>query len=311
MKNISKLICFTATILFAAVACQKGPAETQTDEVVISVNAPAPATKAIGEGDHAKVLYFAAFVDGKSVPSLCQEAQLENGRAVLNLPLVKNVTYKFVFWAQTPVATGARPYYDLSTFYTDSKVKVDYAVNANDDQRDAFCATEEIFVDGSKNVDVYLRRPFAQINFASSDYEMLKYLGLQNGLLSEMTVKGIPDTITLLDGTVSSSGAATGLDALFAAAAVPSGEDEYITIRNTQYGYMGMNYVLASEDGDNVSVQGRFINGNAVWETVLLPNVPVRSNYKTNILGELFVEHGQLQIIIQPEFNQPDEVVGL
>ena len=92
---------------------------------------------------------------------------------------------------------------------------------------------------------------------------------------------------------------------------MPSGEDEYITIRNTQYGHMGMNYVLASEDGDNVSVQGRFINGTSTWETVLLPNVPVRSNYKTNIVGELFVEHGQLQIIVQPEFNQPDEVVGL
>ena len=310
MKNISRLICFAAVLLFAAASCQKESA--QTEEVAISLNAPVPATKAIGEGDYAKVVYFAAFVDGKSVPSLCQEAQLdENGRAVLKLPLVKNVTYKFVFWAQTPVAAGATPYYDLSTFYTDSKVKVDYAVKANDDQRDAFCATEEIFVDGSKKVDVYLRRPFAQINFASTDYEMLKYLDLHDGLLSEMAVKGVPDTIKLLDGTVTSSAAGIGLDALFAAAPVPSGDDEYITVLTNKCGYIGMNYVLASETGDNVSVQGRFTNGNAVWETDILPNVPIRSNYKTNIVGELFVEHGQLQIIVQPEFNQPDEVVGL
>lgn len=311
MKYLSKLIYFTAVLLIAAVSCQKESVETKTEKVTISLNAPVQSTKAIGEGDHAKIVYFAAFVDGMPVPSLCQETQLNNGRAVLNLPLVKNVTYKFVFWAQTPVASGAKPYYDLSTFNTDSKVKVDYAVNANDDQRDAFCATEEIYVDGSKSVDVYLRRPFAQINFASSDYEMLKYLGLHDGLLSEMTVKGLPDTITLLDGTVASSGASTGLDAFFAAAAVPSGEDEYITVRGTQYGYIGMNYVLASEDGDNVSVQGRFTNGNATWETDILPNVPVRSNYKTNIVGELFVEHGQLQIIVQPEFNSPDEIVQM
>ena len=307
MKKISRLISFTAALILAAVACQKSPVADQTENVVISVNAPAPVAKAIGEGDYTKVVYFAAFVDGKSVPTLCQHVALVDGRAVLNLPLVKNVTYKCVFWAQTPFTTDKMPYYDLSTFYTDSKVKVSYAVNANDDARDAFCATEEIYVDGKKNVDVYLRRPFAQVNFAASDYEMLKYLGLHDGLHSEMTVYGLPDTICLLDGTVTTS-ATEDKGAVFAAAPIPSGDDEYITVRDTEYGYIGMNYVLASQDGANVSVKGRFVNGNATWETDLLSNVPIRSNYKTNIVGELFVEHGQLQIIVVPDFNTPDYV---
>ena len=173
----------------------------------------------------------------------------------------------------------------------------DYAVNFID----------YVFVDGKKNVDVYLRRPFAQVNFAASDYEMLKYLGLHDGLHSEMTVYGLPDTISLLDGTVTTS-AAEDKGAVFAAAPIPSGDDEYITIHDTEYGYIGMNYVLASQDGANVSVKGRFVNGNATWETDLLSNVPIRSNYKTNIVGELFVEHGQLQIIVVPDFNTPDYV---
>lgn len=304
-----------ALLFAAAVSCQKAPIEGEpagpAEDVTISLIAPASVTKAIGDGANAKVVYFTAFVDGQVVPSLCQEAALDNaGRAVVNLSLVKNVNYRFVFWAQTPVAQGATPYYDLSSFYVNSEVKVDYAVNANDDQRDAFCAVQDIYVNGSMNVDVYLRRPFAQINFVASDYEMLKQLGLQNGMLSEMTVVGLPDTIKLLDGTVSSS-AANGVDALFAAAPIPSGEDEYFEINGEDYGYIGMNYVLAPENGDNVSVQGRFVNGTSVWETVLLPNVPIRSNYKTNIFGELFVEHGQLQIIIQPEFNTPDNIVTM
>ena len=122
MKKISRLISITAALVMAAVSCQKSPVAEQTENVVISVNAPAPASKAIGEGDNAKDLYFAAFVDGKPVPTLCQQATLVDGRAVLNLPLVKNVTYKFVFWAQTPFTTDKMPYYDLSTFFTDSKV---------------------------------------------------------------------------------------------------------------------------------------------------------------------------------------------
>ena len=119
---------------------------------------------------------------------------------MLDIKLVKNVTYSFVFWAQAPEVAGQEAYYDLSTFYVDSKVKVNYDVKANDDLRDAFCAMKEIYVTGPVDETVYLRRPFAQINFGASDYSYVKQLLLHTGMLSEMTVLGIPETITVLDG---------------------------------------------------------------------------------------------------------------
>lgn len=314
MKYIFKTLCCLSALLSATVSCQKINSDepTATDNVRISLVSPTPATKVIGDGTKAKIVYYTAFVNGKSVPTLCQTADLDaNGQAILDLKLVKNVTYTFVFWAQTPAVTGQPEYYDLSTFYTDANVKVNYNVPANDDLRDAFCAVEEILVTGEIDKEVVLRRPFGQINFGASDYEMVKQLELHQGMTSEMTVSGVADIINILDGSVSNSGTTVPFEAIFTPTAIPTGEDEYITVQGVQYGYVGMNYVLASEIGETVSVKGKFVNRTSIWETEILPNVPIRRNHKTNIVGELFVEHGEIKIIIEPDFNTPDEDVTI
>ena len=311
MKTLKYLVYSIVATLVTVTSCQKvtgqGEPVGPTENVRIALSAPSLVTKSIGDGTNAKVAYYTAFVDGRVVTSLSNKVNLDaTGTAVLDLKLVKNVTYRFVFWAQTPDKT----FYDLSTFYTDSKVKVDYQVDANDDLRDAFCAAQDVTVTGEMDVTVYLKRPFAQINFCSSDYESVKYLGLHDGMLSNMTVLGLPDTISVLDGSVSSSNT-TSVDVVFGMAAIPNGEDEYITVKDNQYGYVGMNYVLAPIEGDNVEVKGNFKNGNATWETDQISNVPVKANYKTNILGEYFVEHGKFTIVILPEFETPDEEVSI
>lgn len=315
MKNIGHYIFSAVVLLLAMASCQKfsgqeGSAD-QTESVRIALTSPTPVTKAIGDGTKAKVAYYTAFVNGEVVKSLSNQVELDaDGCAVLDLKLVKNVTYSFVFWAQALEVAGQEAYYDLSTFYVDSKVKVNYDVKANDDLRDAFCAMKEIYVTGPVDETVYLRRPFAQINFGASDYSYVKQLLLHTGMLSEMTVLGIPDTITVLDGSVSSS-AGVPADVVFDFAAIPSGEDEYLTVLGKQYGYVGMNYILAAPERQIVSVSGRFVNGDASWEMPLLTNVPVQSNYKTNILGDFFVEQGKFEIIVQPSFESPDNVVPI
>ena len=98
-------------------------------------------------------------------------------------------------------------------------------------------------------------------------------------------------------------------DVHFSLSPIPSGEDEYITVAGNQYGYVNMNYVLASEIGETVSVKLKMVNGSSIWETAVLPNIPVRRNYRTNIVGDLFVENAVLQIIVEPGFKDPDFIV--
>ena len=308
-----KILLAAVAALFALASCQKEAVKSAhpadlSETVRIEILSPeAIGTRAIGDGGKVKDVYYTAFVDGKPVASLQSKTTLADGKAELDLKLVRNVRYRFVFWAQAAPQEGEAAPYDLTSFYTESLVKVDYQAEANDDTRDAFCAPHEILVQGPVDETVYLRRPFAQINFCSSDYEMLKYLELHEGMVSETWFYGLPDVLKVLDGSVSSSGQALN-DVYFLPSAIPSGEDEYIMVAGNQYGYVNMNYVLASEIGETVSVKAKMTNGESQWETSLLPNVPVRRNYKTNIVGDLFVENASLQIIVEPDFNSPDIV---
>ena len=311
MKNSMKIL-LAAAALIGLLSCQKEAVKStqptdQSETVRIEILSPdgVIGTKAIGDGDKVKDVYYTAFVDGKPVVSLQNKTTLVDGKADLNLELVRNVRYQFVFWAQATPQEGEAVPYDLTAFYTESLVKVDYQAEANDDTRDAFCAMYEILVQGPVDETVYLRRPFAQVNFCASDYEMLKYLELHDGMVSETWFYGLPDVLKVLDGSVSSSGQALN-DVHFLPSAIPSGEDEYITVASNQYGYVNMNYVLASEIGETVSVKAKMTNRESKWETSLQPNIPVRRNYKTNIVGDIFVENAVLQIIVEPDFNSPD-----
>lgn len=310
MKNFLNLIFTAALIVWGCLSCQKisieGEPSGWTDRVTLTLISPDALTKAIGDGKKAKEVYYTAFVDERPVHSLQNKVELVDGKAVLDLDLVKNVTYKFVFWAQSVPAEEQTQPYDLTEFYTSSEVKVNYSGLSNDDNRDAFCAMKEITVKKDKNATIYLRRPFAQVNFCAKDYDMVKYMDLQNEMKSETGIYGLPDKLKVLDGSVSVSGDSVPVDAFFALADIPSGDDEYITVQGNKYGYISMNYVLASEIGETVSVKARMVSGDSEWVTDLLPNVPVRRNYKTNIVGDLFVENAVLQIIIEPDFNAPD-----
>ena len=315
MKNLKKLVLAALIAVSAMAACQKEDGQEgqggKRVTVRMAISSPdAITTKSIGDGSKAKELYYAAFVDGKPVPSLQGKGDLIDGEAVIDLSLVRNVKYQFAFWAQAAAEDGETSPYDVSRFYSDGIVSISYNGISNDDSRDAFCAPAEILVKKSSEKKVYLRRPFAQVNFCTSDYQMLKDLGLHENMTSEARIYGIPDILNVLDGSVSVSEEGTPADAFFSLAPIPSGDDEYITVKGEEYGYINMNYILASEEGETVSVSARMVNEECEceWEVARTPNVPVCRNYKTNIIGDLFTEDAKLEIIIEPGFKKPDEL---
>lgn len=304
-------------MLVGMTACQKEseywePSGVGTSVKMTIYSPDAVTTKSLGDGTKATDLYYTAFVDGKPIHSLQNKVTLVNGKAELDINLVRYIDYKFVFWAQAVPKEGIASPYDVSKFYDDGTITINYQGLANDDNRDAFFASKDIVVNHKTDVEVVLRRPFAQVNFCSSDYEMLKTIGLHTDMKSEAQIYGLYDVLNVLDGSVSvSEGSSVPANAFFSLAAIPSGDDEYITVLGQQYGYIGMNYVLASEEGETVSVTARMQSGDCNWERTLIPNVPVARNHKTNIVGNLFSEHTTIQIIVVPDFNTPDEVVNM
>lgn len=314
MKKFLLCVLMIATALLAA-SCQKEMSESgyTSAEATFSVNLPVDlSTKAIGEGTAATELYYGVFSqNGEYLANLAQTAPVKivGKTATLKLKLVRNYTYSIVFWAQAPGA----PY----TFVPDQgTVRVDYSGAANDELRDAFCQLHTFKVPDKATFDetVYLRRPFAQINFGSDDFAQITELGLD--MESTVQISGLADTYDILKGVV--SGNAT---TAFQFSTVPAQYDpaETLVVGGKDYGYVSMNYILAPVNeydafGNVVSSASELASISATFaynsDTVTLdvPNVPFQRNFRTNIIGSFFTDEVTFRIIVDEEFYQPDYV---
>ena len=288
-----------------AVSCQKGDSTQEgASEVTFAVGVPAGvAVKAIGDGNSATELYYAVFDDeGKYLEGLAQEAPLTvvGKTAEFSLKLVRNFTYTIVFWAQAP---GAPYTFDPE----EGVVTVDYSGDANDEKRDAFCQVHTFTVPDRATFEetVYLKRPFAQINFGSADLDYVTALGLS--MKSTVVIDGLADTYDILNGVVSGS-AKTELDlATIPAQCNPS---ETLVVGGEEYGYVSMNYVLApSAEGSELATVSATFAYNGADVQVNVPNVPYRMNHRTNIIGSFFTDQVKFTIVVDEAFLQPDYII--
>ena len=303
---MKKVILWTlaAVAMLLSASCQKDQLKGNESEVTFTLDLPSElSTKAIGDGSAATELYYGVFSqEGQYIQSLAQTAAVPvvGKTASLKLKLVRNYTYSIVFWAQAPDA----PYtFDAET----GVVTVDYSGDANDESRDAFCQLHTFTVPDRATFDetVYLKRPFAQINFGASDFAQITELGLP--MESTVVINGLADTFNILEGTISGD-ASTDLELHTVPAQFTPAESLVVAGKN--YGYVSMNYILApAEAKELANVSATFAYNN---ETVQLdvPNVPFQRNFRTNIVGSFFTDEVTFTIIVDEEFYQPDSVVS-
>ena len=242
---------------------------------------------------------------------------IRNKKATVKFRLVSGQKYDFVFWAEKK---GTDFYHTADL----RNIKVNYEGAANDENRDAFTHAEPgLYINsGGINKDVYLKRPFAQLNIASTDEDHAIAEAANfacAGLKSTIRITGLADTYNALTGAITGS-ANTKLDFDF----VPGYHGEVLkkvklTDNGPEYdfkGYLSMNYFLASkkEIGQTINLEAEFDSqvstDNEVGNIkISVTNVPVARNYRTNIIGNILTEQSVFNIIIDPDFDG-DYVVG-
>jgi hypothetical protein len=79
-----------------------------------------------------------------------------------------------------------------------------------------------------------------------------------------------------------------------------------LVIGDTGYYWVAMNYILVpSQDMATVKVDLTFnTSGGTLSHSI--ENVPIKKNYRTNIVGDLFTSSTHLQIVVDPNFKKPD-----
>lgn len=287
-----------AAMSVLAIACAKeqvGPGEGAMVEATFSVDVPGVIGTKAGEGTKATKLYYQVF-DAKGAPFTDLPMQVKdiNGSTTVNFQLIKDQTYNFVFWAQTAEA-GYYTVTDLRTITANYEGK-----NSNDENFDAFFAVEKaITINGPITKTVTLKRPFAQINVATTDVLKAGETTVNvdfTGATSAVTVKDVPTVFSPLTDELSSP-----VNALqFASAAIPGGNFA-VTGSTETYKYLAVNYVFAPVDGTVYDVEAALnVAGKDV--TVKVPSVPAKRNYRTNIYGNLLTTTADFNVEIDPVF---------
>ena len=251
----------------------------------------------------AKTVMVPQEVDGKMV-----------NKGTVTLNLVKDQHYTILFWAQVKGTDVYNTEHLTSVTYKNTSAK---AYSANDDRLAAFYAVDFVNDGIAKNSKVILKRPFAQVNLATlnerdpknnTEEHPLDYsITLVN---SKMTLKQVPTKFNVATSAVSEP-----KDFEFAYHVVPSTEVAHTTSEGAEYYYAGMNYVFAGANLElTYDIQTR-LNGSEQLATITntIPNVPVKENYRTNIVGNLLTSKTDYEVIVDANFGDNAgnmEVVG-
>lgn len=297
-----------AALTFLAVGCNKEQVTEVPDGQMVDVTFTAAlpgemATKALGDGQTAKTLHVSVYendVDKTHLGDLDKTATFTDLKTQVKFSLVKGKTYNFVFWAQADDAP-----YDWSDLKS-IKVK-NYTSGANDEKRDAFYATrKELKVNGALTETIKLYRPFAQVNFATADYEEAKEAGFEPAV-SSFTASEAASTFDTF--------AAKGENPVSVALTETEVPAEVLkTLDGKTYTRLSMNYLIpvgAQGESHNIDVAATFKANNGEPVSVSAPNAPVQNNYRTNILGNLLTSQVIFNVEIVPIFNEPDNDIDL
>ena len=268
-------------------------------QVTFTAELPIEVSRAeVGDGTKADVVKYAIYgTDGVLFDGYnYQDLEVNGKTATLTLDLVKGQSYKIAFWAQNSSA----PY----TFDRVAKTVVaDYSGKdlSNNEIYDAFYALEPITVAGPDMKTVTLRRPFAQINLGATkdDVTKAKALGVEIDQ-STVTLTDVHTTLNIYDGTL---GTAT-TDVEFEWNTLPGND---LKVKEVYYAYLAANYILAESEADVTDLTFSIKDGDKVINTINVPAVNYKRNYRTNILGRLLTSSVDFNIVID---GTPDGDLG-
>ena len=284
---MKKILLFASALagLFLAASCQRENLEPvqQGGTVTYTVQVPgALATKAAGDYELIYEVYREAQVGTDAAPIYEGKKTFSGNSVDLPLEFVKGQNFVVLFWAQkdgvTAYNTGDLRNVTLGT------------LTANQENYEVFAGMDEVSnCVSSNNGNVELVRPIAQLNIAT-DAEGLKLGATDVNLYSSfVTVKGLSTTYNVYNKAVSE----TLSDVEFSVAAVPDGK-----LGTTDYTYVAMNYIgFIDANGTTVNVDFtvKTSEGDIAHS---VSSVPVKPNYKTNIIGNLITETDNYQVTL-------------
>lgn len=277
------------------------------------------ATRAISDGTGAKKLVYAVYnANGELIKTIANtdvngqivdNSAFDNGLTEnVTITLAKGQQYTVAFWAQNPNCTA----------YTTTDLKnvtIDYAGLNNDETRDAFFKAETFTVTGNTEINVVLKRPFAQINVGvyQTDWNAAIASGIEIEK-SKVTIEKAATSINLLTGEVEGEETVEyGFATIPTQFTTPETLDVDLDKDGTKekYVYLSMSYILANDATtgyakatlEDLDFTFAPKSGNNINFSEGLNAVPVQRNWRTNIIGKILTGDVTFNITIDPIYD--------
>ena len=300
---MKKFFFFAAAVIMMAAGCQKQELNPVTDgdtTVTFTVSTGEIATKAIADGTNIDVLYWEIYQD------LNEDALGEgtvkdtdgNKEFTVELKLLADQEYNIVFWAQV----DGQNHYDVDDLRS-VKINTYDDEMANDETRAAFFAVHNFSTENGVAIkeDVILRRPFSQLNLGATTLETSLNL-VNNGQLEVNSTQVVVTNIATSFNTVAGEGEGEQAVTFQHAKTPVDYTQKLLTVNEETYHWLGMNYLIVNGEADNVVVDIEVETSvGKVNHTV--SNVPIKENYRTNILGNLLTTGAEFTVIIDEKFD--------
>ena len=301
-KNLFKTFAIAAMAVLAG-ACAKeqvGSADGETVEMTFNVDVPETTitTKGLSDSKDVDEVICQVFLSSDHTLLESKTVDFVGGKANVSFSLVKGQKYDFAFWAQVK-GTG---YYDTSNL---TAVKIDYTnALANDATRVAFFRVETGKKAIAKSDKVTLTRAFAQVNFGGI-LDTTRPDAIKGVSQSKITMTNLASTIDLFNTNTIAGFTGNVEKVTFDKNPVISGEK--LNVNGVDYQYFATVYVPAPSVKILTDAVASLWLDSGFSVDVKAPNVPIKRNYRTNILGNFFndVEYGWT-ITIDDRFNTPD-----
>ncbi|MBQ2855772.1 MAG: hypothetical protein IJE78_01410 [Bacteroidaceae bacterium] len=278
--------------------------------------------KSIGDGSKATDLIFAMYEKGGSQVLISKDTQTgdagiaraNDGSFTVSVPMAKDLEYDLLFLAYNK---------DKCAFILDNTdpaatnlkaLKMKTTLMANVDEFDAFVGKETMGVNAEAQTTIFLKRPFAQVNAATTlqDLKDAKTLKAEVAY-SNLVIKKVPDTYNVYDGVASGEADYTYETnfVLKCDNATEYPENEKITVAGAEYYYLTLAYVLAGgvDDESTHDATFQFIRreDSKVVSSMNITNLPIQRNYRTNVVGNLLTRNENYKVVIDEDFNTEEK----
>jgi len=222
--------------------------------------------------------------------------------ASFTLAVVSNRTYTVAFWADCVDNSGTELGLLEDKYYTTTSLKaisLNGTYAGNEDKRDAFFHHDSYTVTQSVTTfdDIQLKRPFAQINVITTDWETVSKGA---SLKPEKVNVTINSPFVLFNAFTGESSSDSGVTSLSYEAAL------YKTPASGSEATLSMDYIFASSEQGVIDITFVAKKTDNADVTHTFSYVPYQRNYRTNIKGDLLTSVDKWEVALAPTWETPD-----